>query len=140
MDSRLDRLFRRFRFLNNDREGRKDAALGLIDLGYPASGLAFIRHVETVERYANSPIIVTPKTRDHLTRCQFIVTAVGDYEYCADVEDCGRHHDKRGRHPHRLVEGDWVLVRNRSWSLTPDPDIYVIRQGYILGKFKESIA
>ena len=39
---------------------------------------------------------------------------------------------------HRLNVGDWVLLRNRSWDLTPDPHIYAVRQEYILGVFRES--
>lgn len=110
-----------------------------MELGYPAPGLAFIKHVETVETYANSPIIVTAATRDAISKTQFVVVSVGDYERCeADPGDCLRHHDKRGRHPHRLVESDWVLVKNRSWSPTPDPEVFVCRQIDILGKFKET--
>jgi hypothetical protein len=107
-----------------------------IDLGHPARGLAYIRHITTVENYANSPIVIPVQARNKLSKQQFIVVNVGKYERCED-EDCRRLHNKWNQHVHRLMMGDWVLVRNRSWSLTPDPDVYVVRQDAILGKFEE---
>lgn len=108
----------------------------MIELGYPARGKAYIRHIETAETYADSPIIIPEAARDKIAKQQFIVTAVGNYERCED-EDCERPHTKRMEHKHHLVEGDWVLVRNRAWDLTPDPDVYVVNQSDVLGKFVE---
>jgi hypothetical protein len=103
----------------------------------PARGLCYIKHVATQETYGNSPIIITPKSRDKIAAMQFEIVALGKYEICEDVEDCTRQHNKWNQHVHRLMCGDWVLVKNRSWMLTPDADIYVCRQDAVLGKFVE---
>ena len=109
----------------------------MIDLGHPARGLAYIRHITTEEWYGNSPIVILPTTRDKISRQQFIVVALGKYEICEDVDECKRVHNKWGQHVHRLMCGDWVLVKNRSWMQTPDPNVFVVRQDAILGKFVE---
>ena len=109
----------------------------MIDIGHPARGLAYIRHVETEERYGNSPIVILPTTRDKIAKQQFIVVGLGKYEICEDVDECKRVHNKWGQHVHRLMCGDWVLVKNRSWMQTPDPSVFVVRQDAILGKFVE---
>jgi hypothetical protein len=109
----------------------------LIDLGYPARGLAYIRHVTTCETYAGGRIVIPEPARDKVAAQQFIVVNVGDYEMCEDVDECPRRHNKRGEHVHRLEQGDWVLVRNRSWMATPDPSVFVVKQDAILGKFVE---
>jgi co-chaperonin GroES (HSP10) len=109
----------------------------MIDLGYPARGLAYIRHITTAETYANSPIVIPIQAREKVAAQQFIVTAVGNYERCEDVEECPRHHNKQGEHVHHLTVGAWVLVRNRAWMSTPDPNVFVVRQDAILGKFVE---
>jgi co-chaperonin GroES (HSP10) len=108
-----------------------------IDIGFPARGLAYIRHIKTAETYAGGRIVVPETARDKVAAQQFIVTGVGNYERCKDVEECPRHHNKQGEHVHRLEQGDWVLVRNRAWMSTPDPSVYVVRQDAILGKFVE---
>ena len=102
----------------------------------PARGLAFIKHIQTDERYAGGHIVIPPQARDKVAKQQFIVAAVGKYENCDD-EDCRRLHNKYNQHVHALTIGDWVLVRNRSWMQTPDPEVYVVRQDAILGKFVE---
>lgn len=104
---------------------------------YPARGLAFVRHVTTEETYAGSPIIVPSQARDKVAKLQMIVVSVGDYERCPDPDECPRPHHKGVFHKHRLMQGDWVLVRNRNWMATPDPDIFVIWQADILGVFQE---
>lgn len=117
----------------------------MIDLGTPARGLAFIRHIQTSENYANSPIVITPKTRYAIAKCQFIVVAVGGCEICED-EDCERYHyaistfseNGPSMHPHSVEVGDWVLVRNRAWMASPDPGVFVCRVDDVLGKFVES--
>jgi co-chaperonin GroES (HSP10) len=103
----------------------------------PARGLAFVKHIQTEETYRGGSIIIPDQARDKVARQQTIVVSVGDYERCDDLEECNRPHTKAGEHKHRLMEGDWVLCRNRSWGLTPDPDIYVIRVVDILGIFTE---
>lgn len=105
---------------------------------YPARGRAFIRHIETQETYAGSRIIVPDQARDKIAKCQFEVVSVGDYERCEDPDECNRPHHKGVFHKHRLMQGDWILARNRSWMNTPDPHIYVIRVNDILGTFKET--
>jgi hypothetical protein len=115
----------------------------------PARGLAFIRRIVTAETYANSPIVLTNKSRDAVANCQFTIVAVGNYEYCDD-DECPRRHSKRVRHatrrgepvtvrehPHQLKVTDWVLVKNKSWNATPDPNVYLVKQSDILGKFEE---
>jgi co-chaperonin GroES (HSP10) len=105
----------------------------------PASGLAFIRHIETESTYRGGTILIPETARDKVAKQQFVVVAVGDAERCED-EDCNRYHDSDFSavfHPCDLSPGDWVLCRNRSWSLTPDPDIFVIRQGDMVGRFVE---
>jgi hypothetical protein len=104
---------------------------------FPARGLAFIRHIQTAETYAGSPIVIPEQARDRVAKQQFVVTSVGDYERCDDPDECNRPHHRGLFHKHRLMVGDWVLARNRSWMLTPDPDVYVIRQADILGTFQE---
>jgi hypothetical protein len=114
-----------------------------VNLGNPARGLAFIRHIETVETYGNSPIVITPKTRDKIAAQQFTVVAAGDFEYCEDREDCERCscrwniYQHEYLHEHEVREGDWVLVRNRAWQSTPDPSVFVIKVDDILGVFRE---
>jgi co-chaperonin GroES (HSP10) len=103
----------------------------------PARGLAYIRHIETAERYGSSPIIITPQSRDKITCQQFEIVAVGNYERCEDEDECVRHHNKRMEHVHRLKIGEWVLVKNRAWTATPDPAVFVVKQDAILGKFVE---
>jgi hypothetical protein len=103
----------------------------------PARGLCYIKHIQTAETYANSPIIITDKSRDAISKQQFEIVALGKYEICEDVEECVRHHNKWNQHVHRLMCGDWVLVKNRAWLATPDPDVFVVRQDAILGKFVE---
>jgi co-chaperonin GroES (HSP10) len=107
-----------------------------IDIGFPARGLAYIRHIKTAETYAGGRIVVPETARDKVAAQQFVVTAVGDYENCDD-EDCPRSHNKFNQHVHSLTVGDWILVRNRAWMGTPDPDVFVVRQDAILGKFVE---
>jgi hypothetical protein len=114
------------------------------DLGIPTRGKAFIRHIETDERYNGSAIVITPKTRDAIAKCQFTVVAVGKFERCEDVEECERSRHLRERakglawHIHDVYEGDWVLVRNRAWDVTPDPGVFVVRTDDVLGKFVET--
>jgi hypothetical protein len=102
----------------------------------PARGLALIRRIRTEDRYPGSRILLTDQSRDKVSACQFDIVAVGDYERCED-EDCLRSHNKKNEHVHRLKVGDWVLCRNRSWELTPEPDLYVCKQDSILGKFEQ---
>jgi co-chaperonin GroES (HSP10) len=110
-------------------------------LGFkPARGLAWLRKVETEETYRGGRLIIPDQARDKVAKQQFIVVALGDYEFCgADSwEDCPlAHHTKRGEHRHRLQVGDWVVARNRSWGDTLDPNVYDIRVEYILGVFQE---
>ena len=116
----------------------------MIDLGHPARGLAFIRRIETEETYAGSPIILTDQSREKIARQQFTVLAVGGVEFCED-EDCEREHAIRyteydepvNVHLYDVAAGDWVLVRNRAWAETPDPNVFVVRQEAIVGKFIE---
>lgn len=105
---------------------------------YPAPGRVFIRHIETEERYGKSPIVIPAPIRDKVAKLQFEVVSCGGYEYCKNLEDCERPHTKRGEHKHGLVEGDWVLMRGRSWMLTPDPAIFVAWQHDVLGKFHDT--
>lgn len=114
-----------------------NASLGH-DLGvYPARGRAFIRHISTCETYASGKIVVPEHVRDKVARQQFILLSVGDYPRCDDPEGCDRPHTKRGEHRHHLHTGDWILVRNRAWLATPDPDVYVCNTDDILGVFRE---
>jgi hypothetical protein len=115
----------------------------MIDLGVPAHGLCYIKHVDTVETYANSPVIIPVQARDRVAKCQFEVVAVGPDEICEDPEECERPHlvhFESDLHSHRggLAVGDWVLCRNRMWESTPDPAIFVVRQGDIIGRFVEA--
>jgi co-chaperonin GroES (HSP10) len=108
------------------------------DLGvYPARGRAFIRHIETESTYRGGKVLIPDHVRDKVARQQFVVLALGDYEYCEDEESCTFRHTKRGEHRHHLMVGDWILARNRAWSSTPDPGVYVIRVADILGVFRE---
>ena len=109
---------------------------------YPARGRAFIRRIETAEAYAGGTIVIPVQAREKVSKLQFTIEALGDYEYCeADSwEDCPlAGHTKRSEHRHRLQVGDWVLCRNRSWGATPDPAVYVVSQRDILGVFKEGV-
>jgi hypothetical protein len=103
----------------------------------PARGLCYIKHIQTAETYANSPIYITDKSRDAIAKQQFEIVALGKYEICEEPEECKRHHNKWNQHVHRLMCGDWVLVKNRAWLATPDPDVFVVRQDAILGKLVE---
>jgi co-chaperonin GroES (HSP10) len=103
----------------------------------PARGRAYIRHIETAETYTGGRIVIPEQARDKVSRQQFIVVSVGNYEFCDDVDACNRPHTSKGEHRHYLQIGDWVLCRNRAWSSTPDPDVYVINQSDILGTFRE---
>jgi hypothetical protein len=103
----------------------------------PARGLCYIRHITTEDRYPGSLIYITDKSRDAIAKQQFEVVALGKYEICEEPEECRRHHNKWNQHVHRLMCGDWVLVKNRAWLATPDPDVFVVRQDAILGKFVE---
>ena len=111
--------------------------MNVLDGFYPAAGKAFVRHIRTEERYANSSIIIPEPVRDKVARTQMIVVSVGDYERCPDPDECNRPHYKGVFHQHRLMEGSWVLAKNRSWLATPDPDIFVVNQSDILGTFIE---
>lgn len=110
--------------------------MSCLDGFIPARGLAFIRHIEAAESYAGSTLIIPAKARDKIAKRQFVVTAVGGWEFCDD-EDCERPHPQ-GLHLCSLDVGDWVLCRNRTWETTPDPDIFVIRQSDVLGVFEET--
>ena len=119
-----------------------------MNLGHPARGLAFIKHIETEETYRGSSIIIPDQARDKIAKQQFIVVAVGEPEWCED-DECPRLHDPLLRvdgeeyefyHRSDVRGGDWVLCRNRSWAATPDPNIFVVRQADILGKFVEVTA
>jgi hypothetical protein len=103
----------------------------------PARGLCYIKHIVTEDRYPGSPIYITDKSRDKVASQQFEIVALGKYEICEEPEECVRHHNKWNQHVHRLMCGDWVLVRNRAWLATPDPDVFVVRQDAVLGKFVE---
>jgi co-chaperonin GroES (HSP10) len=104
---------------------------------YPARGKVYIRHVLTEDKYAGGRIIVPDQARDKIARQQFVVVSVGDYEACHDLDECNRPHHKGFMHKHRLKVGDWIVVRNRTWVATPDPDVFVCRQVDVLGKFEE---
>ena len=106
---------------------------------FPPRGKAYIRHIETAEQYAGSQIVIPAQARDKISRDQFLIVSVGDYEHCQDPEECPRPHHKGFMHKHRLMQGDWVLVRHRSWMATPDPNVYVVRVDDVLGKFEESV-
>jgi hypothetical protein len=108
----------------------------MIALGYPARGLAYIRHIATAETLGGR-IVIPEQVRDKMAKFQFLVVSVGNYEICKDPDECKRKHTKTGEHKHRLVEGDWIICRNRSWMLTPDPHVFCVKQSDILGKFKE---
>jgi hypothetical protein len=120
----------------------------LVDLGHPARGLAFIRHIDTEERYQGGAIVIPEHIRDKVAKQQFNVVAVGLPALCEDYDDCSRRHrpvpDGKGgighRHhpPMELEAGDWVICRNRSWAATPDPNVFVVRQSDILGRFIEA--
>jgi co-chaperonin GroES (HSP10) len=114
-----------------------DVTKGVLEGIIPARGLAFIRHIEVEDTYRGGSIIVPDQVKDKITKQQFIVVAVGDYERCEDPEECPRPHHKGWMHKHHLMQGDWVLARNRSWMQTPDDEVFVIRQGDILGTFRE---
>jgi co-chaperonin GroES (HSP10) len=103
----------------------------------PARGKCFIRRIETEETYRGGSIFITAKSREKVATCQFVVVSVGDYEACHDLDECNRPHHKGFMHKHRLKVGDWVVVRNRTWLATPDPDVFVCRQADVLGKFEE---
>lgn len=114
-----------------------------MNLGHPTRGLAFIRHVDTEERYKGGSIIIPDQIRDKVAKQQFNVIAVGESDICEDDEDCTRPHKVVGfppelAHRYQVKRGDWVLCRNRSWSATPDPHVFVVRQSDILGKWEES--
>jgi hypothetical protein len=118
----------------------------------PAPGLAFIRKIHTDERYRGSAIVIPEAARDKLAELQWEIVSVGAPEPCDD-EDCERHHGLRFSvhtdetnalthtsqglvHPCDLAPGDWVLVRKRAESATPEPGLYVIRQSDVLGRFE----
>ena len=113
-----------------------------MNLGHPARGLAFIKHIDTEERYRGGQIIIPDPVRDKVAKQQFNVIAVGAWEVCDDPEECRRPHSfhlgtDSYCHHCEVRMGDWVLCRNRSWSATPDPDIFVVKQSDILGKWVE---
>jgi co-chaperonin GroES (HSP10) len=110
---------------------------GVLEGIVPARGLVFIRHIETEDTYRGGSIIVPDQVKDKIARQQFTVVSVGDYERCEDPDECDRPHHKGWMHKHRLMTGDWVLARNRSWMQTPDDSVFVIRQSDILGVFRE---
>ena len=122
---------------NLSRQENRVAKSNAMDSVHPARGLVFIRHVSTEERYRGGCIVIPESARDKLTDTQFVVVSVGNYERCADVDECQRPHTSKGEHRHHLNIGDWVLCRNRSWGITPDPDLFVVRQSDILGSFHE---
>lgn len=107
-----------------------------MNLGTPARGLAFIRHIQTEETYRGGAIIVTPKTRDKIAAQQFTVVAVGLPDYCED-DECERHHSTDSTHLYQVEPEDWVLVKNRTWLATPDPAVFVVKQIDVMGKFEE---
>ena len=104
---------------------------------FPARGRVFLRRVETEDTYRGGRIIVPDQARDKVARQQFIVVKVGNYERCEDPDECSRRHTKYLEHPHRLQINDWVLVRNRAWVASPDPNLYICRQDDVLGVFEE---
>lgn len=106
---------------------------------YPPRGKAYIRHIETAEQYTGSSILIPAQARDKVARDQFVIVSVGDYERCPDPDECDRPHHKERYHRHRLMIGDWVLVRHNAWMATPDPSVYVVRTDDILGVFEESV-
>ncbi len=122
-----------------------------MDLGRPARGLAFIKHIETEDTYRGGKILIPDQARDKIAKMQFTVVDVGEAEVCEEPDDCLRQHNLHvipGTwkvkddlfHPCDVKVGDWVICRNRSWSATPDPDLYVVRQSDVLGKFVEVTA
>lgn len=122
----------------------------------PAPGLAFVRKIETAERYAGSQIVIPEQARDKIAASQWEIVACGGPELCMD-EDCTRIHiysqtvehqgvwvtpagkvlEEKAWHPVDIVPGDWVLVKKRAPMPTPDPELYVIRQADALGRFVE---
>jgi hypothetical protein len=36
---------------------------------------------------------------------------------------------------YQIIQDLAVLARNRSWESTPDPDVYVLRQSDVIGRF-----
>lgn len=115
----------------------------------PAPGLAFVRKIETQDRYAGGSILIPEQARDRVSASQWEIVACGAPEICTD-EDCERFHydliaadpgekavEIRWHEPYNLQEGDWVLVRKRAPSVTPEPDLFVVKQSDVLGKFIE---
>lgn len=111
--------------------------MSCLDGFFPAPGKAFVRKIETEEKYAGGRVVIPVQARDKVARQQFVIVSVGDYERCKDPEECSRPHHRGFLHKHRLKVGDWVFCRNRSWVLTPDPLVYIVNQRDILGVFDE---
>lgn len=108
-----------------------------LDRVQPTHGLAFIRRITTEETYRGGRIVVPDASRDKLAALQFTIVALGPWERCDDA-DCDRPHTD-GRHGTSLAVGDWVVVRKRAWLASPDPDLYIVRTGDILGVFEEGV-
>lgn len=122
----------------------------------PAPGLAFVRRVTTEENYRGSGIVIPEQARDKLSEMQWEIVACGAPEPCDD-EDCERYHECEvatweicSREPfkdkgldilrirfHRcdLAPGDWVLLRKRSAVESPEPELWIVRQDAVIGRF-----
>lgn len=115
----------------------------------PAPGLAFVRRIQTDERYRGSPIVIPEQARDKIASEQWEVVSVGAPEPCDD-EDCERMHmeftdihdefwkEQYGSRCHlsNLRVEDWVLIRKRSAVESPEPGLYIVRQDAVIGKFE----
>lgn len=109
----------------------------------PAPGLAFVRKIQTAETYGGSAIIVPEQARDKVSESQWEIASVGDLEECKD-EECPRPHDPTGDflngpvqmwHPCDLAPGDWVLCRKRSVVPSPQPELFIVKQDDVIGRF-----
>lgn len=115
----------------------------------PAPGLAFVRKIQTAEQYPGSQIIVPEQARDKVANDQWEIVACGAPEPCED-EACERQHHQDilihprlldnygpGRtHPCHLAPGDWVLTRKRSVVPSPQPELFIVKQDDVIGKFE----
>lgn len=108
----------------------------------PAPGLAFVSKIATEENYRGSGILIPEQARDKVSAEQWEIVVTGAGDPCDD-EDCERWHWMEtgpgyiGQrvHPCHVQPGDWVLVRKRAPVASPEPDLWIIRQDDVIGRF-----
>lgn len=92
----------------------------------PRPGWVVVEPIETVETFANSPIIIPEATRDR--------TALWQYTVIRSGPPLEPEEDEERFTPSFLAPGDWILTRPRSAMHVEAERLYIVPEELIWAK------